>query len=278
MAKITYFFREAFRALVEAKLMTFVSIFTVAITLFFLTVAYFGMENVNRWVDHYNHQSSVVAYFQLDLPEPQQTALYELIAKDSAVESAKLVTRAEAYGLFSSLYGKELLSAVEENPFPASVEIDPREASSLAQLEQRITAMDGVESVSVSKEWLASLNQFQRYLQWGIAALIVIILLALYFTITNTIKLTVYARRELVVNMQYVGASRSYICTPFILEGMIQGVAGAVLAWFGVETIAVLLSKFSLYWGGTMLLPLMLTLGGVLGFLGSLDAVRKFVK
>ncbi len=258
--------------------MTFVSIFTVAITLFFLTVAYFGVENVNRWVDHYNHETSVVAYLQLDLTESEQLTLFKKVETLPEIENANFISRSEAYTLFASLYGKDLLSSVEENPFPASIEITPEENNSLGELDEKLKSFQGIESVSVSKEWLASLNEFQKYLQLGISILVVVIIVALYFMITNTIKLTVYARRELVVNMQYVGASAWYIRTPFILEGMIQGVSGAFLAWIGVEVISVGLSHFSLYWGGTTLFPIMIGMGALLGFLGSLDAVRKFVR
>ncbi len=258
--------------------MTFVSIFTVAITLFFLTVAYLVMENVSRWVDQYNHQSSVVAYLELTLQDSTQTTLLKKVHKFPEVDKALLISRSDAYTMFASLYGKELLSAVEENPFPASIEIDPLETASLARLEKRLSQLPGVESVSVSKEWISSLTRFQSYLSKGIVALIVIMLLALYFTITNTIKLTVYARRELVINMQYVGASPWYIRTPFILEGMIQGVSGAFIAWTGVGILSLLLQRFSLFWGGSLLFVIMISSGAILGFLGSYGAVRKFVK
>jgi cell division transport system permease protein len=278
VTQLPYFFREAFRALVEAKRMTFVSIFTVAITLFFLTIAYLGMENVSRWVEQYNHQKSVVAYLELTLPESDQKTLLKEVQKLPGIDKASLISRSEAYTMFASLYGKELLSAVEENPFPASIEIDPLESSSLVQLEKKLSRLSGVESVSISKEWISSLTRFQDYLSKGIGVLIVIMLLALYFTITNTIKLTVYARRELVINMQYVGASPWYIRTPFILEGMIQGVCGAFIAWAGVGVLSLLLQRFSLFWGGSLLFIIMILSGAILGFLGSYGAVRKFVK
>ncbi len=270
--------REAFRSLFEAKLVTFVSITTVAITLFFLTLTYLVVHNVGTWFEKLEENPTVVAYFELDLTEDGERNVANLIEEFPEIDSMKFVSRDDAYLIFSELHGKEMLTSVEGNIFPASVEIIPSDTVSTRALEQKLTAIDGVESVSVARELLDKVQTFRRYLNIGAAVLSLIMVFALFFTITNTIKLTVYARQELVRNMQYVGATRWYIRTPFIIEGMIQGVLGSFTAWIAIELLALLTISFSLYWGGYHLLPAMLLIGATLGSIGSLTAVRRFVK
>ncbi len=270
--------REAFRSLVEAKMVTFVSIMTVAITLFFLTLTYLVVQNVGIWFEQFEDRPTIVAYLDLNLtPESEQSAT-DAIAQLHEIDSINFISRDEAYLIFSKLHGKDMLTSVEGNIFPASVEINPSETISPRSLEQKLMNIEGVESVAVARELLDTVKRFRRYLHISAIVLALIMIFALFFTITNTIKLTVYARQELVRNMQYVGASRWYIRTPFILEGMIQGGLGAFAAWIGIELLALLTISFSLYWGGYYLLPFMLLVGGSLGSFGSLTAVRRFVK
>lgn len=255
--------------------MTFVSTITVAITLFFIMLVYFGIENLDRWVEQYNDEATIVAYLELSLNDDLQDTVVSKANRIDGIETVTFISRTDAYHTFSSLYGKELLSSVEENPFPASLEISLHENVDAKQVEQSLTEISGIESVSVSRDWLEGFERFRKYLRIAVNAVVVIIFLALYFTITNTIKLTVYARQELIRNMQYVGATYWYIRTPFLLEGVIQGGVGALLAWSGLSLISLALQRFSLFWGGEYLLPVMIAIGTILGFVGSLDAVRN---
>jgi len=270
--------REAFRSLAEAKMVTFVSIMTVAITLFFLTLTYLVVQNVGIWFEQFEDRPTIVAYLELDLTTDQELFVSEQITLISEIDSTTFISRDDAYLLFSKLHGKEMLTSVEGNIFPASVEIIPSDTASARSLEQELIAIDGVESVAVARELLDAVKRYRRYLHIGAIVLAMIMVFALFFTITNTIKLTVYARQELVRNMRYVGASRWYIRIPFIIEGMLQGVLGAFAAWIGIELLALLTISFPLYWGGYYLLPAMLLIGGSLGSFGSLTAVRRFVK
>jgi cell division transport system permease protein len=96
--------------------------------------------------------------------------------------------------------------------------------------------------------------------------------------IANTIKLTIYARRELVHNMHFVGATDAYIRAPFILEGMLQGFIGGALAVGGLFIIKIIpASHVPIYWGPWYTFLLLLPVGVLFGCIGSVDAVRKFL-
>ncbi len=273
--KLFYFISEAFRSLVEGKMVTLVSVITVAVTLFFLTIFSLAAINVNLWVDQYKNEASVVAFFDVNIPDSSAEKLFAKIKNSPKISSARLISRDEAYKTFAEMYGKEMLTAVESNPFPTSIEIVPNPSVKTEDLTNQLKKIPGIESVSVSQEWIDTMKKFRDSFKVAAIILILIILGALYFTITNTIKLTVFARMDLLVNMQYIGATWWYVRIPFILEGVIQGMTGAAVAWGGVNIMAVVLNRFHLFTGGPNLLWILLGIGAVLGFAGSLDAVRK---
>jgi cell division transport system permease protein len=95
--------------------------------------------------------------------------------------------------------------------------------------------------------------------------------------ISNTIKLTIYARRELVKNMHLVGATSFFINTPFILEGMVQGGFGACVSVIALAILKLSFAHIPLLWGPDSLMGFILFTGVFFGWIGSLSAVRKFM-
>ena len=105
-----------------------------------------------------------------------------------------------------------------------------------------------------------------------------IVLVGLYFMIANTIKLTIYARKELVHNMHFVGATNTYIKMPFIMEGILQGIIGGLFAvglLGGLKMATV--SVIHLWWGPWFSFLIIFIVGALFGFIGSMSAVRKFL-
>ncbi len=278
MVNPLYFINEAFRSLWQAKLITFVSTITVGITLFFLTLLTLSLINVEKWVSEKSGGASVTAYLHHTLsPEAEGVALSE-IREMKFIDSVNFIPREEAFSNFSSIYGEEILEAVDENPFPASVEVYPEDRDNIDLMVNDLSSVKGVESVVYSQEWFEKLKNFKKKFNYYIYTISGVILFALFFTIANTIKLTVYAREELVVNMQYVGAARWHIRIPFIVEGVLQGVIGALLAFGGVSLIHIFLRDIPLYWADGNLLKVLVIAGATLGWGGSTTAVRRFIK
>jgi cell division transport system permease protein len=272
--------REAFRSLWQAKLITLVSTVTVGITLFFLTILSLAIINVEQWVDKKAGGSAVTLYLQPFLTaDEEQTLFNDILAISPSSDSLMFISREVAFDNFAELYGRDILEAVDENPFPAAIEIHPTQNDGdLSTKVEKFSQFGGVESVVYSREWFEKLSKFRekfRIYAWTIS---IIILLALFFTIANTIKLTVYAREELVVNMQYVGAARWHIRAPFVVEGVLQGIIGAILAYVTVSTVHIILGDAHLFWGDGHLLKVLLLSGATLGWLGSETAVRRFIK
>jgi cell division transport system permease protein len=282
MRKILYFIVEAFRGFYQAKLMTFVSIMTIAATLFLICGVFIGLMNMDELLRRTGDQADVVAYLSdaASVDTSIQISLTDTIKKMPGVRDVVFLCKDSAWARFEAMYGTELLEAVDENPFTASLDIllyeSSQTAEAVAELQEKISVLAGIESIRYSKEWLDYIKCLRdRFYIISIAAGL-IIFLALHSIISNTIKLTIYARKDLVRNMHYVGATDMFIKMPFLLEGMLQGLIGGVLCVCVMVAARFLLANIAINWYFGYL-PFIVLIGVFFGWLGSGLAVRKFL-
>jgi cell division transport system permease protein len=197
------------------------------------------------------------------------------------VDTLKFIDKDEAWVRFETLYGAAMLDAVDENPFPASLEItlDQKTAAEtgIDSVQRAFEQIPGVEAVTLSAEWLSTLKKFSAIFMGSMWVIVPVLLLALHFMIANTVKLTIYARKDLIKNMYYVGATDRYIKTPFVMEGILQGMIGGVIAIAGLYLLKMSLYHFSLYWGSWYYSLAIFSVGVFFGWIGSMSAVRRFL-
>ena len=283
MGTLIYFIKETFRGFVQAKLMTFVSIVTIAITLFFLGCIIVGVMNVRLWLSNTSKKANVVVYLEDDLYEDSVKCkeLIKEIELFEEVDSLYLVGKEEAWKKFERNYGPEMLDAVDENPLPARLDITLNErlisSNVIETLKNKLQQFSGIEGVNYSYELLEVLKRLNRIFLWSAVVIVPFLLLALHFMISNTVKLTIYARKDLIVNMQYVGATDFFIRTPFVLEGILQGMVGGIIGITGLAVLKLFLFRFSLYWGEWQFFPALFLVGVLFGWIGSMSAVRRFL-
>ncbi len=283
MRNIIYFLKEALRGFYHAKLMTFVSIATIGITLFFLGMVIVVFLNVSRFVENAANEATVVIYLTDKVGE-DSLACAKLAGKVKdypQVAGAVLINKDQAWKRFEALYGKDMLQAVDRNPLPASIELtispDYRSPQALADFKKELGNISGIETIQYSQEYASRINRVSSMFSWGSIILGAVLIFALHFMIANTIKLTIYARKDLVTNMHFVGATDSYIKMPFVFEGMLQGVVGGLLGIGAFGALRLVLSQHSIQWGGWHIPAIIFSVGVLFGCLGSMSAVRKFL-
>ena len=118
----------------------------------------------------------------------------------------------------------------EDNPFPYSFEVQVDKPERIQEIVPQIEKMPGVETAKFGQEVVEHLFQLTRILRLGGIFLIIMLAIATLFIISNTIRITVFARRREVSIMKYVGATNWFIRWPFLLEGMFMGFVGALIA------------------------------------------------
>lgn len=233
---LSYFFAEAATSLWRSRLMNALSVGTIAVSLFvlgaFLTLA----SNLNEVVARWSRKVQVTFYLTDGLEAPVRESLVGRLQDDPAVESVEVISRDQALERFRSLFRdlQTLPDDLGENPFPASVEATLRPGrESPEEVKRLVGAFEkapGVEEVQYDLLWIQRLATAIRLVR-GVGALLGgILVLAGVFTISNVIRLTVYARQDELDIMRLVGATRAYVKGPFVVEGLIQGGLGGLIS------------------------------------------------
>jgi len=233
---LAYFVEEAVSSLWRSRLINALCVGTMAVSLFvlgaFLTIA----SNLNHVVAHWSEKVQVTFYLTDDLESPIRESLENRLREDAAVERLVYVSRAEALENFKRLF-RDLRSLPEDlgkNPFPASLEATLRAGHQSAEEVQRLVKAfekaPGVEEVQYDLLWIQRLSTAVRLVRGLGLFLGGILVLAGVFTISNVIRLTVYARQDELDIMRLVGATRAYVRGPFIVEGSIQGGLGGLVS------------------------------------------------
>ena len=229
-----YFFEEAFVSLWRSRLINALSVSSIAISLFvlgaFLTVA----SNLNEVVERWAEKVQVTFFLEDDLEPLIRQSLEDRLAGDPAVERLEWVSRETALARFQTLFRdlSALPDDLGENPFPASVEVTisapHRTPENVRRFVEAHGAAPGVEEVQYDLLWIERLGTMVRLVRGVGGFLGGILMLAGVFTISNVIRLTIYAREDELDIMRLVGATQAYVRGPFVVEGMLQGGLGGL--------------------------------------------------
>lgn len=228
-----YYIKETFTSLKRNSLMSIASISTVALSILVLGIFLTMVLNVNNLASHLENQVQVTIYMDDSASAEQLKHMEKVLRSTAGIVKVTPRTKEEALAEFRKRLGEQqkLLAALgEENPFPASFEIQVDNPERIPQLVAQFQQMPGVETAKFGQEVVEHLFQLTRVLRIGGILLIVLLAIATLFIISNTIRITVFARRREVNIMKYVGATDWFIRWPFLLEGMLMGFAGAVIA------------------------------------------------
>lgn len=288
---LAYFFEEALTSLWRSRLINALSVGSIAISLFvlgaFLTVA----SNLDDVVERWTEKLQITFFLSDSAGAGERDALASRLRDDPAVESIDVVTREEALERFRALFVDlgSLPDELGENPFPASIVVTLRTSEDASSAAERLigshSRAPGVEEVQYDLLWIQRLSTAVRLVRGVGAFLGGILVLAGVFTISNVIRLTVYARQDELDIMRLVGATQAMIRGPFVVEGMLQGGFGGLVAvgllWVSFRVLAAdALAASDLLGRAVVFLPtelaVALVVGGmVVGMIGSFVSLGR---
>jgi cell division transport system permease protein len=293
--RIGYFFC---RALTNVRQNIFVNVVTVGtITLALLIVSLFLLVfiNLENAAENWSERVQVTVYFDHELAAQEQTALRGRIMAIPGAARIGYVSRDEALKRFTArLRGQEtLLEGVRSDVLPTSFEISLKRANRDTQGVEAFVAslkrIPGITEVQYGEEWVRRFNTFLNFMRLVGALLGVFLVIAVVFIVSNTIKLTIYSRRDELEVMALVGATRFFIKAPFLIEGVLQGAGGAMIAigllwglYEGFLHNAGSFLTFNPAASGLAFLPLeyvggIAVAGILLGLIGSLTSLKRFI-
>jgi cell division transport system permease protein len=290
---LRYFIVEASASLWRGRKAAILSVLTIAGGLFVLGFFLALNTNLQRVVGRWTESAELSVYLKEDATAPQLQVVDDLISKSGLAASRDYVSKQQAAARFKQDF-PDLSGAadrMDRNPFPASFEVrlkpDVREAgAAVDNLAATLAGVQGVADVRYDRRWLARLNAVVRFLRALGLAIVVLLAIASALTVANVVRLAASAREDEIEIMALVGAPLAFVRGPFVVEGILQGGAGALLAmillWvlFGVANArygAVAAQTLGL--GAITFLPLSLSLiivlgGMVLGCIGGLIVAR----
>jgi cell division transport system permease protein len=269
---------------------------TMAMTLFVFGGFMLVEINLQRLLKGWGDQIQIMAYLNNGLPAEDVRALIKRIDAMPEVERVRHISQEQAWRDFQTALGSQsgLLDGLPREILPASIEISlkpaQRDVAVVEQLAERLKREHGIATVEYPQEWVERLALAVLAVEWVKWMLGGVLFLATFFIVGSTVKLAVLARKDEVEIMQLVGASEELIQAPFVIEGMIQGLAGAAISiaglWLAHGLIQNELPSMSGFWmplGELQFLDpsslgLLLVIGWLLGAAGSLISLRRFVR
>jgi cell division transport system permease protein len=252
---LIYAFEEAIASLWRGRRSGLLSTSTIGLALFVLGGFLLATTNLQRLGDEWSRSAEMSVYLADDATADQRTAIEGLLVPGPIIAGAEYVSKAQALERFKQAFA-DLASTVgtlDTSPLPASYEIrlQPQAGSSAAvdELAQRLRKVAGVADVRYDRQWLERLTSTVGMVRIVGLALAGILSLAAALTVATVVRLALHARRDEIEIMQLVGAPQAYIRGPFVVEGVLQGGIGAMVA-------LVLLSVTYLVLRGPYLVPL----------------------
>lgn len=230
---LKYFFKEALKSMKRNGLMTLASISTVALSLFMLGVFLCGVINLNNMASSLENQVQLSIYLKDGLTTDQIMAVGKQIKAIPNLKHLEFVNKEQAMKEFKARLGdqQQLVNALGDvNPLPNSYVLTFDNPSDVKATAKLATTFQDVESTHYGQDIVEELFRITQVIRIGGIVLIAFLAAATLFIISNTIRLTVFARRKEIAIMKYVGATNGFIRWPFLIEGMLLGLVGAVIA------------------------------------------------
>lgn len=294
--QLLYFVEKAFQNIRHFFLINFITIGIISLSLLVLSTFLIIFFNLQNYLDKWQNQIQVTAYLADKITPEELTLIKQKTRSFHEVKKLSFISKEEALSFFKDTFPgqKQVIEGLKRNPLPASINIQLKDGyhspDKVRNFSLQVKNLPGVDEVEYGQSWIEGYVSFLNYIKLTTLTLGVVILLATVFIISNTIKLTVYARKEEIEIMRLVGATNFFIKTPFFIEGILQGFLGAFTA---LVTLHICYYLFINWIAQSSYLPLQsiqisylplhylvfITAGGMLtGFLGSFFSLGRYLK
>ena len=291
-SSLGYFWKETFYSLFRNKFMAVASVLTVTLSMFILGVFLCAVLNINHMATYLENQVEMTVYLKDGLNTEQVMAVGKKLKALPDLKEIKFTNKDQAMAEFKQRLGDQqgILDAINGNPLPSSYSTSFATPASLKNAVSIVMQYPEVDSVQYGQDIIEQLYKVAQVIRIGGIILIVFLAGAELFIISNTIRLTVFARRREIQIMKYVGATNGFIRWPFIFEGMIIGFIGsglsAFILWEGYKVVLMEMAQAGLVfipmiplWPFIGYMTVMLLAAGIIiGILGSTISLRKYMK
>ena len=288
----SYVARETAGNLRRNLVMTVAAMVTMTVSLSVLGVVLIVRQAANKATEQWRGGVEMAIFLQPTVTTTQSGAIGRELATNPGVKNYHFVDKTEAYQEFKTIFGgnSEIVSSLGPSDMPPSYRVVPTKAQDIQDLGKQFTNQPGVLQVSYAAQAIKALLNRSNQIKVGGQVLAALVMLAAVALIVNTIQLAIFARRREVAVMKLVGATNWFIRVPFMLEGLVQGLVGAAVAFAPIYAIRNPVASFvgneSMLGIQTLYVApreavltgiLLLVVGAAVGMVGSAFAVRRFL-
>lgn len=285
--------RDAFKSVLRNFSLSIASILCTTITLILVSVAIISAANIENATKLIEDELNIVVYLDKNVTEEQIENIESDIMSQKNVADYSFKSKTEWKEEMSEYDDafETVLNYLDENPLMDSLIVKVKDVNDLSETAKIISEISGVDTVKYGDGMVDSIISAFDVMEKVVVVVVIALVLVTAFLISNTIKLTIFSRRSAIEIMRLVGASNITIKLPFIFEGFIIGVIGAIIpicvSIYGYvilydilnghifSNMLVLIKPFNFVFYVSAVL---LVLGAIVGMLGSLKAVGKYLK
>ncbi|MBL8777880.1 MAG: ABC transporter permease [Acidimicrobiales bacterium] len=293
--KVDYVAREVGSNLRRNITLTLASIITVFVSLALVGVAFLTRQGVQNATQRWQGGVEFIIFMQPTATEDQLAAVQEALDESPQVDSVDFIDQQEAYEEFTELFADspEMVQSVTPEILPPSYRVEPtdKDVDVIRALGSEFESKPGVKQVVFAAEAIRTLQDFSRLLSLGLFSGALVLLGAAVLLILNAIRMAMFARRREIEVMKLVGATNWFIRIPFMIEGLVQGLVGALFAIPAVVLIINFIESkltdtetINLFQGFAVhsseqvgVAILLLVVGCLVGVIGSFVAVTRFL-
>ena len=293
---LTYLIGEGISNIFKNKKQAATSFGTMCVIMIFFGICFMLVGNFNSFIKQVEAEQGIQAYITNDATDDEVKELGEEIKALDGVNTIEYVSKEEALQHMKDRLGDKsyLLDGYDQNNvFPSSYVVTLTDLGKSSEVQAKIKEMQNVKKITSSDETIDMLVRIAKGVKIGSYVIIVALIAISVFIISNTIKLTVYARRKEISIMKYVGATNSFIRWPFVVEGIIIGLISGAMSLALVAGLYMVISQNTTFVGFlsnlglrlldfsdmfNLILIIYLVLGVGIGVLGSSLSMRKYLK
>lgn len=293
-----YLARQGLHNMINNRLMSFASVGVLTVCLIITGVAGLFTANMNSLMVYLRSQNEVVVYLDENLDETGLASVDSALRSISGLKEVTYISKDEALDLMRESMGDkgELFDVFEgeENPFLANYKVVLQDVGQMEEIVPQLESISGVVDVNVPtglSDLVVNIHKAVTVISVG---LVVVLGFVSIVVISNTIRLTVFARRKEINIMKYVGATNGFIRLPFFVEGiavgLIAGVISSAIVLGGYQLLLIYCVDFPAFWGTILnevllgmkqvwwqVLVAFLAFGSLIGSVGTATSIRKYL-
>jgi cell division transport system permease protein len=229
------YLKRAFQDIQRNRLLNAITIIIIAFSVIIVSAFILFLINAESVFHSWEKDLRMMVYLKPDIDDVSKKALNEKLRAENGILETRFISKEEALQLLKAQmkHQKSLLDGLRENPLPEAFEIRIKSVlpidGGLDKLASRIEALSGVDEVEYGRQWIGKAITFFHLFRFAGIAMGGLFFIAAIFIVANTIRLLLYSRQDEIEIMRLIGASERFIKAPFYIEGLLQGLLGAVI-------------------------------------------------